>query len=120
MLKNDIRRYNPFFGMFDDLDSDKFYEDESAEFVESIEQQSKILEDCKNYTCKKLSELVKNDRDKYRNFSSIFMNIDGNKSNFDSFTTELHRIDHKFSVVALAETNIDSCSCVYHLILGER
>ena len=89
ILKNDIRRYNPFFSMFDDLDPDKFYENESAEFVESVEQQSKILEDCKNYTYKKLSELVNTDRDKYSNFSSLFMNIDGNKSNFDSFTTEV-------------------------------
>ena len=42
------------------------------------------------------------------NLSSLFVNIDGNKSNFDSLVTELHRIEHKFSVVALAETNIDS------------
>jgi len=107
MLKNEIRRYNPFFSMFDDLNPDKFYEDESAEFVESVEQQSRILENCKNYNCKKFNDLINNDR--CNDFSGLFINIDGNKSNFDNFTTELHRLDHKFSVVALAETNIDSC-----------
>ena len=50
MMKNEIRRYNPFFSMFDDLNSEKFYDDEPQEFVESVEKLSKILEDCKNYS----------------------------------------------------------------------
>ena len=109
MLKNEIRRYNPFFSMFDDLNPDKFYEDESAEFVESVEKQSRILENCKNYNCKKFNDLII-DNDQCNTFSGLFINIDGNKSNFDNFTTELHRLNHEFSVVALAETNIDSCN----------
>ena len=111
MLKHEIRRYNPFFSMFDGLDPDpdRFYEDESTEFVESVEKQSQILEDCKNYDHKKLNNLISNtDELRNNNLSSLFINIDGNKSNFDSLVTELHRIEHKFSVVALAETNIDS------------
>ena len=108
ILKNEIRRYNPFFSMFDDVNPDKFYDDESSELVESVEQQSRILENCKDYNCKKFNDLMNNDR--CSEFSGLFINIDGNKSNFDKFTTELHRLEHKFSVVALAETNIDSCN----------
>ena len=70
--KNEIRRYNPFFSMFDDLNPDKFYEDESAEFVESVEQQSRILENCKNYNCKKFNDLINNDRS--NEFSGLFIN----------------------------------------------
>ena len=39
--------------------------------------------------------------------SSLFLNIDGNKSNFDQFLVELKRINHDFSVIGIAETNTD-------------
>ena len=54
MVRNEIRRYNPFFNMFDDLNPDKFYDNEPSDFVESVENLSKVLEDCKNYTYEKL------------------------------------------------------------------
>ena len=38
-------------------------------------------------------------------FSSLFFNLDGNKSNFDNFAVELERHAHTFSVIGLAETN---------------
>ena len=37
----------------------------------------------------------------------MFFNIDGNKSNFDCFVAELSSINHEFSIIGLAETNID-------------
>ncbi len=40
-------------------------------------------------------------------FSSYFINIDGNGTNFNSFCVELKRIQHDFSVIAIAETNTD-------------
>ena len=43
-------------------------------------------------------------------FSTYFLNIDGNKTNFDRLSAELAVIKHKFSVVALAETNTDECN----------
>ena len=43
-------------------------------------------------------------------FSTYFLNIDGNKTNFDRLSAELAVIKHKFSVVALAETNTDACN----------
>ena len=43
-------------------------------------------------------------------FSTYFLNIDGNKTNFDRLSAELAVIKHKFSVVALAETNTYECN----------
>ena len=44
------------------------------------------------------------------------MNIDGNYTNFDSFSVELDRYEHKFSVIGIAETNVDKCNgCLYQL-----
>ena len=43
-------------------------------------------------------------------FSTYFLNIDGNKTNFDRLSAELAVIKHKFAVVALAETNTDECN----------
>ncbi|MCP4459949.1 MAG: endonuclease/exonuclease/phosphatase family protein, partial [Cytophagales bacterium] len=40
-------------------------------------------------------------------FSSYFINIDGNNTNFDTLLTELKRINHSFSVIGIAETNTD-------------
>ena len=40
------------------------------------------------------------------NFSTIFQNIDGNKTNFDTFSLELERVAEKFQIIGLAETNI--------------
>ena len=41
------------------------------------------------------------------NFSTYFLNIDGNKTNFDQLITDLNMIKHIFPGVGLAETNID-------------
>ena len=50
------------------------------------------------------------------NFSSIFQNIDGNKTNFDAFSLELERIAEKFQIIGLAETNVSADeSSVYQL-----
>ena len=39
--------------------------------------------------------------------STMFLNIEGNASNFDTFLTELKRLKHSFPVIGLAETNVD-------------
>ena len=39
-------------------------------------------------------------------FSTLFYNIDGNKSNFDTFISQLSTLAIKFSAVGLVETNI--------------
>ena len=38
-------------------------------------------------------------------FKTLFYNIDGNRSNFDTFSSELQTQNTKYSIIALAETN---------------
>ena len=42
-------------------------------------------------------------QDRNLDFSSYFLNIDGNLTNFDSLSVELDNCKHKFSVIGLAE-----------------
>jgi len=118
MSKNDIRRYNPFFNMFTDLDPERFYSNEPLDFVELVEKQSKILEDCKNYSVENFNNMadLKQIKDK---FTTCFVNIDGARTNFDSLTAEISRLNHKFSIVAIAETNIDSCEKDLYCLSGD-
>ena len=97
---NIIKRYNPikcFLG--DDVDDD--HEENDPEIIIT----SQILESCKNYSIhefnSELSEKLK------ESAGMFFLNIDGNKSNFDSLSTELSRVKYDFPIIALAETNID-------------
>ena len=102
----DTRRYNPFYNIFNDEHSDRFYDDEPTEFVESIEHISNLLKDCSRYDYKTFNELTKNfTNDEY--FSTFFLNIDGNQTNFDQLVAEMSQLDHEFSVIGLAETNTD-------------
>ena len=45
---------------------------------------------------------------KSSNFNTHFYNIDGNKSKFYTFISEIVPFDGKFSVIGIAETNISS------------
>ena len=46
----------------------------------------------------------------------IFQNVDGNRTNFDSFNLELDRISEKLHVIGLAETNVGAEeSTVYNI-----
>ena len=100
----DTRRYNPFYNIFNNEHSDKFYDDEPIEFTESIEHISKVLENCTDYDYEAFNRSTKDfGTDKY--FSTFFLNIDGNQSNFDSLVAEISRLKHKFSIIGLAETN---------------
>ena len=62
---------------------------------------SKVLEQCKEFNISELKNI------KSGGYSSLFYNIGGNSTNFDKFVTEIKCIDHSFSVIGLAETNID-------------
>lgn len=75
---------------------------------------SDILESCKSYTTQSLNNEISPIL--ADNLSMLFQNIDGNRTNFDSFNTEIDRIAGKFQVIGLAETNVGSDeSSVYHL-----
>ena len=79
-----------------------------------LQKMSDILEYCKPHTMKSVNTEI--NPLLTENLSMLFQNIDGNKTNFDSFTTEIDRITGKFRVIGLAETNIGSDeSSVYYL-----
>ena len=102
--------YNPFAAFSDPTDDTKFYNSDPSNSINTITKISGILDNCKcfsdfselnNYTTK-----IKCDKVNY--LSTLFLNIDGNKSNFDNFLTLTSLIsDNKFSVFGLAETNTD-------------
>ena len=62
-------------------------------------------------TAFKQTSMVKNFRPDHdcqiSKFSIVFNNIDGNASNFDSFLSEISQYKLPFSIIAIAETNID-------------
>ena len=92
----------------DDDDKDRFYESDSSTIIDEFITISNLLNNCKS--CSSISDLnryLTNHSASSSNFSTLFLNIDGNRSNFDSFTVDIHRIDHNFSVIGIAETNID-------------
>ena len=106
--------YNPFRNLNgpaidknpDSNESDKHYDCNIEDVFDDLTDASNILENCKLF--KSISELNRNFELKgvtNKNFSTIFQNIDGNRSNFDNFAVHIKQIDHKFSVIGLAETN---------------
>ena len=89
------KKYNPFKVMIDSQinDSDP-----------GLQKMCDILENCKPYSINDVNTSIK----PYfkQNLSMIFQNVDGNRTNFDSFNLELDRISEKFHVIGLAETNV--------------
>ena len=106
--KSDIVRYNPFYQP-PHFDTNEFSQDEPIDFIESIQTISNILENCHSLTMNQLSSHTDVISNRYRNtFSTYFLNIDGNATNFDNFAVQTSALKHKFSVIGLAETNTDS------------
>ena len=106
---NIIPRYNPFLEIIDS-DDEKLYDDDGLCNDEQIHQISNVLELCKSYSASAFNTAVPktaNSKPRSLEFSSYFINIDGNKTNFDSLCAELSRIDNQFSVIGIAETNTD-------------
>ena len=108
-----LPRYNPFKVLTSE-DSDKFYDDPGTGNNEVLEKISSVLEDCQIYNTQelnaKLGQLTNNNAHNSKSntlFSSFFLNIDGNNTNFNSLIAETNSIAHKFSVIGLAETNTD-------------
>ena len=86
----DIVRYNPFYqppyqSGNDDLD------DEPVEYIESIDSISQILENCTKYSISELDARIMAlpTSTKINLFSTYFLNIDGNSTNFDKFALEM-------------------------------
>ncbi len=96
---------------------DRHYENDVTEIFDELGIMKNLLNSCKSLRSvsefnKQLEPFEINDC----NFSSLFKNIDGNKTNFDSFAVDVYQLQHKFSVIGLAETNCDpSCKDLFHL-----
>ncbi len=79
-------------------------DDDDCENDLLILKMSQILENCKSYSTSEFNSNLSKDLEKYG--GSLFVNIDGNKSNFDHLTVELEILEHKFPIIGIAETNI--------------
>ena len=95
--------YNPFTEIEDTDNNDKnnFYEQSLTSSIGDLTTASKVLEQCKEFNISELKKI------EFGGSSSLFYNIGGNSTNFDKFVTEIKCIDHSFSFIGLAETNID-------------
>ena len=99
-------RYNPFKHSSTiplDDDSDHFYNENIYETVECLSTASQILENCREATAGTVKSYFSDQSD----FSTFFYNVDGLKSNFDCLAAELLQFESKFSIIGLAETNVD-------------
>ena len=90
-----VKRYNPFKH---DLHDDEIDLDDLNTKLACI------LENCAQYDTETINECMK--KLTVGQMSILFQNIDGNQSNFDTMCIDLRRYHHKFSVIALAETNV--------------
>ena len=57
---NDIIRYNPFHDILENQD-DKFFENEPTEYIQSIQELSETLKNCKSCSKSQFNELMAND-----------------------------------------------------------
>ena len=100
-------KYNPFSEIISKSDNNRFYDNEPVDYDPLVAEISSVLDRCSTYSYQTLKDMGKNSSS---NFSSYFLNIDGNQTNFDSLSAELEIYQHKFSVIGIAETNVDQCN----------
>ena len=105
------KRYNPFSTIAYDR-HDPVHIDESEDVMEI----NKILDSCRTYNPKSLNHLINLHNDTNQKLTTVFNNIDGNASNFDTFVADISCYDHSFSVIGIAETNVDvECKDLYRI-----
>ena len=113
--KNHMQRYNPFNALLSNHmnkvpSNGKSYDDESPDVTDITQNVSNILNACKSYSKKEIKSMISDISSEGNSlFSSYFMNIDGNNTNFDEFSIELHELEHAFSIIGLVETNCNPC-----------
>ena len=110
-FSNAVPRYNPFtsisFDKYDPVHIDEF---------EDIREMEKILDSCSTFDTKKLHDFLRSNCESKKTLAALFNNIDGNASNFDTFVADMSGIMNNFSVIGLAETNVDiKCRDLYNL-----
>ena len=103
----DVIKYNPFYDVIEtyseELDKVYFQNQNFTDNIDNIYPLSNVLEGCRNDTIDSLS--IKTAK---QSLSCKFINIDGNASNFDTLLATLKAINHKFKIIGIAETNVDS------------
>ena len=122
VLKYDILRYNPYFS-HQDIDHDRFYETEMSDYTDIFDGLSEVLESCQQYSANKLNPMLSSIEKLARDealgtWSTYFYNLDGNNSNFDKFLCELTSVKYEFSVIGIAETNVNICNKDLYQING--
>ena len=102
--------YNPFAELVSpsnyckSLDKD----DEYDQISDEIRKASAMLDKCSIiHSIEDFNKLASNTKVSSVPLSTLFVNIDGNRSNFDTFAAQLHLVEGGFSAVGLAETNTD-------------
>ena len=110
----DIIRYNPYFDSLQyslqDCDKPYLQNQISRYSLEALSPLNAILENCTNKSIEQFKCLENSspkDQEVQNSILCQFLNIDGNLKNFDTLATTLKSIGQTFSIIALAETNID-------------
>ena len=106
-----VPRYNPFKNSINELsksnDESKSHNlnEDPIDVIDTIQTMSNVLENCRSFN--NFEDFSKSNllTDK-STMSTMFLNIDGNKSNFDEFIVLLKQINKKVSIIGLAETNV--------------
>ena len=104
------RIYNPFQSLCQSQHdhSDRHYNAQIGDCFDDISNISNILNNCiRHRNIVDFNNSLNSYATTQMNFSALFQNIDGNKSNFDAFSINEYQLKHKFSVIGLAETNIN-------------
>ena len=103
----EIIRYNPYYDTIVEItdDMDSMHNDEPIESIDILEDMSCVLEPCKPYCIQEFNEQHSPPKT-FGCFSCSFLNIDGNASNFDSLAVTLAKLNHKFDVIGIVETNV--------------
>ena len=103
----EIIKYNPYYDTIMEItdDMDSMHNDEPIESIDILEDMSCVLEACKPYCLQEFNEQHPPSKT-FGCFSCSFLNVDGNVSNFDSLAVTLAKLNHKFGVIGIAETNV--------------
>ena len=113
-MSNTTTSYNPFKTAYSVAggNNEAFYDEDPTDYIDTLQVMSVLLDKCKSYNKHEFNHMISEIKEPENAslFSSYFLNIDGNNSNFDELVLELNQTAVKFSVIGLAETNIDSCN----------
>ena len=100
-----LSRYNPFKNLNDEInsDSDQIFNENPCSYTRDLSEASQVLGG--NFESKDASQFLNDDQN---NFNTYFYNIDGNKTNYNVVTAELTKLQGKFSIIGICETNVNS------------